>query len=582
MNEYEKTRLENIRKNEEMLKQLGLDLGKSKVKKVPPKKDPSTTKKRNYTASIKASSNVEPTRKSSRIRGIQAIDQKLDLDQVEKMITRKQDGNKHEVYQMKKSNIDYGKEVKLEDSNVDESDITYFKLVAEKLTNNSIDSSKNSNPTDNYVKEEGGLPINDETYIKSKIIEKSGRVSNVLEQAEKVALENIFADMNIRHEENCVGVVSSRIYSLAVHPSKDSSILVCAGSKTGSLGFLSMQKSGYRTQDWENVLSEAIKNIKRDADNGERSKNDNAFKIKKEDILDIKSENEESHGMNSNSNDDEEYSRFSFEPHSDVISTVVIPRQQSNFVYTSSYDGKVRYLDLNHPTSFNQVMNLNDDPKIISIDLQYQTNSDSGASPIVWFSTFSGYTGFCDSRVSGGIVHEFQSHDSRVGCVSTNPVYKNIIATSSLDRTVKVWDIRSMNHFIDETLQEPDFEKNNNSKKPKNETNSNGLDVKQNLEFEPDLADSITDKQFARHNNKTGRWISMFRTQWHPNVNFPSCFAIGNMDRSLDIFSGRSLSLTSSLYDKDLVTTIPAVNAFHPSLAVLATGNASGKVAIWS
>ncbi|OLY84680.1 hypothetical protein AYI68_g1146, partial [Smittium mucronatum] len=33
MSEYEKSRLENIRKNEEMLKSLGLDLGKSKKRK---------------------------------------------------------------------------------------------------------------------------------------------------------------------------------------------------------------------------------------------------------------------------------------------------------------------------------------------------------------------------------------------------------------------------------------------------------------------------------------------------------------------------------------------------------------------
>ncbi|OLY84783.1 DNA damage-binding protein CMR1 [Smittium mucronatum] len=537
MSEYEKSRLENIRKNEEMLKSLGLDLGKSKKRKsLESKKNSTGASKKHTTSRKKTVVHEQPTRQSSRIKGIKAKAPELDLERAEKLIssrTNRSYGPK--TISGVKSLVVNGDANENEEVSKNENDIKYFKLVAEKFSKTSTESDETRVKSENEAKSEEA-DENIEKYKTSTIVESSGRISNVLEQAEKLALERIFSDMEIRNEEGSVGVVSSRIYSMAIHPSKDlSSILVCAGSKMGSLGFWSAQRSEYRIKDWKSIYNDTLKEMMEDPD----EKSDQDIKPKASKLDHLKEEKEDLEEA-SKSISDPESNRFSFEPHSDVVSTVLIPQQQQNMVYTSGYDGKVLCLDLNHPTIFNKVMNLNEDPKIISIDLQYQSNSETSKNPIIWFSTFSGYGGFSDSRVPGGVVHEFKSHESRSGCISVNPVYKNIIVTSSLDRTVKVWDVRKMNYFVDESFQKLGI----NGVKRKKDSTEPAKENTSGLEFDPTLADSIseggcvtsayfspdgnriatasfndlvsiysfngktskiTDKQFARHNNKTGR-----------------------------------------------------------------------------
>ena len=85
-----------------------------------------------------------------------------------------------------------------------------------------------------------------------------------------------------------------------------------------------------------------------------------------------------------------------------------------------------------------------------------------------------------------------------------------------------------------------------------------------------------------RHNNQTGKWVTLFRALWHSNPSLEPHFSIGGMTRHAEIF-GKDGRLLASLYDPEWITAIPAVIAMHPILpARVATGNGSGRCTLWA
>jgi hypothetical protein len=94
----------------------------------------------------------------------------------------------------------------------------------------------------------------------------------------------------------------------------------------------------------------------------------------------------------------------------------------------------------------------------------------------------------------------------------------------------------------------------------------------------------------VRHDNQTGRWITHFEALWVS----PSVFVVGNMTRQLDLFAiptpasaaGKQQRLMKplsvGLRDDDYMTSIPAVNCVHATRPLVASGNASGKICLWS
>jgi WD repeat-containing protein 76 len=54
---------------------------------------------------------------------------------------------------------------------------------------------------------------------------------------------------------------------------------------------------------------------------------------------------------------------------------------------------------------------------------------------------------------------------------------------------------------------------------------------------------------------------------------------IGNMNRSVNIFNAKGEQM--AVLSETKLTAIPAVNVFHPSLPMIVSGNASGRMNIW-
>mmetsp|Transcript_29306 Transcript_29306/g.113606 ORF Transcript_29306/g.113606 Transcript_29306/m.113606 type:complete len:138 (-) Transcript_29306:250-663(-) len=86
-----------------------------------------------------------------------------------------------------------------------------------------------------------------------------------------------------------------------------------------------------------------------------------------------------------------------------------------------------------------------------------------------------------------------------------------------------------------------------------------------------------------KHDNNTGRWITKFKAEWYPQE--PGVFVCGSMKRphGLDVFDASTTehSIAGKLMSEYL-SAIPARHAFHPEMDVLATGNASGRLCIWT
>ena len=91
-----------------------------------------------------------------------------------------------------------------------------------------------------------------------------------------------------------------------------------------------------------------------------------------------------------------------------------------------------------------------------------------------------------------------------------------------------------------------------------------------------------------RHNNNTGRWVMPFRARWTPNGDG---FVIGSMNRMVEVFNacdtGKSKPAAGANYERafecadEKMTAIPARNAMHPRLPIIASGTNSGRIHIW-
>lgn len=107
-----------------------------------------------------------------------------------------------------------------------------------------------------------------------------------------------------------------------------------------------------------------------------------------------------------------------------------------------------------------------------------------------------------------------------------------------------------------------------------------------------DAKDALNLLSEIKHNNQTGRWITPFKAQWDPKsipLTNGGQFVCGSMDRVLDVFcfpkkidDDQKLAVKLFTSYSPLLTSQPAVNAVHPALDLVFSGNASGKIILWT
>ncbi|GJP46181.1 hypothetical protein CLOM_g5498 [Closterium sp. NIES-68] len=317
---------------------------------------------------------------------------------------------------------------------------------------------------------------------------------------------------------------------------------------------------------------------------------------------------------------------FTFRPHRNPVSGLAYcPLSLSN-VYTASYDGTIRCLDVTRASFL-----LLHSSSQFTFSTLTPSPPSSPFSPLLLLGTDSGHLVAFDPRAShGGPVGSWEVHDKKVSTVSFCPGQEEIIATASTDRTVRLWDVRKMvggggggggggerRGKRRKTGGEGQGVGGGGSAFHAAHSSSHASPLLElphargvnSAYFSPDgafLASTSYDdtirlwsrEQWSqsvsassnttpahpkpymskRHNNQTGRWVSSFRAVWASDSQH---VVVAGMGRTFDILSAASGAWLPPLASVELMTSIPARLAMHPSLPVIAGGSASGRVFVW-
>lgn len=369
-------------------------------------------------------------------------------------------------------------------------------------------------------------------------------------------------------EPNRIKITPERIYSAAFHPTEEKPI-VFMGDKLGHLGIVDASQ--------EPEVS-GVKNEDEDEDEEEGYPDPVITQIK---------------------------------PHTRTISSMHTHPSNPGTLFTGSYDSSIRTIDLQKQVAveiYGPSDKLEDSP-VSGIDM-------SATDPnTVYFTTLHGSFGQHDYRAPSTETKLYELSEKKIGGFTLNPVAPHYLTTASLDRTMRLWDLRkitknlptlvgehesrlSVSHAAfntvgqvatssyDDTIKIHSFgvvptSSAQSSRKLKVKQPTEKLESMQTWKSGYTLPPEVMNPEISiSHNNQTGRWVTILRPQWqrHPQDGIQK-LVIGNMNRFVDVYSATGEQLAQ--LGGDGITAVPAVAVFHPTKDYIAAGTASGKLCLW-
>jgi WD40 repeat protein len=281
-----------------------------------------------------------------------------------------------------------------------------------------------------------------------------------------------------------------------------------------------------------------------------------------------------------------------FKTHSRTITSFHFSPVDANAVYSASYDSSIRKLDLDKgvSTEVYAPVDADEDLPISAIDM---STTDPN---VILFSTLQGSMGRHDLRSPAAEAEIWTLTDHKIGGFSIHPLHPHLIATASLDRTLKIWDLRKMSGKGDE--RHPTLIGEHESRLSVSHASWSSAGHVATSSYDDTVkiydfsgagtwaaghelaAEDMKPLHQIRHNNQTGRWVTILKPQWQarPRDGLHK-FAIGNMNRFVDVFAADGEQLAQ--LGGDGITAVPAVAHFHPTMDWVAGGNGSGKLSLW-
>ena len=601
LSELEKKRQENIRRNQELLKKLDLDSISDSIKKEVDSKTPSPSlqKRRKTTKKPVVKKEVlEPSRRSRRIAGIKSeLEDPKEAARLREEEELKQ-RRKQELERLKRTRL-FG-DFKLIDLITNKKgDMIFEKNVMDrKLSHIGLDSKVEEQKEENEEEEEETINIDENNRV-LKLVQSLGDKFSAGDFYEEIrnsqtngnskdksldAKREEFDGLNIfpRFDPLDIKICHNRITSMFFHPSTTNRIVV-GGDTTGNVGiWLVDEQNNGKTDDEEPSIS----------------------------ILQL-------HGRN--------------------VSKIMTPTFSPEKIYTSSYDGSIRVLDLNKLSS-TELIYLNEPGTREDIALGISDINQCQDSSVIFMTTLDGEFYQHDTRTPFNSHHRhhlaakdlLRLHDKKIGGFAVNPNTNYQIATASLDRTLRIWDLRNVNKSVYsefENQKSPHMYGNYNSRlsvscvdwNQENRLVCNGYDdniclfdysggkihnelpviTEWKSDFVPSttpqhhkntttssknsgelmlelLPNNLTPFTKIKHNCQTGRWVSILKSHWQTNpADGVQKFIIANMNRGLDIYNQDGQILA---HLNEQVGAVPAVCTLHPSQNWAVGGSASGKV----
>jgi WD40 repeat protein len=459
LSEYEKQRQANIAQRDKLLKQLALDassagLGPKSVIKPLSKKE-NTQKKR--TTVRKVTEEPLPRRTSSRLAGLTA-DSEVAKRKADDEYTAAQ-----ELARAKRQRVS---------GDLNLSDVVVLGKEWDKSQNFLVDIVS------------GGAKARGRTFGETEVRETTDKELRALR--EKMSGLQLYDGF----EPNRIKITPERIYALGFHPTPDKP-LIFAGDKMGNLGIFDASQTSNTS---------ALKN--------ERIKTENGNGGNDED------------GDEDDDDDDPEPSITSFHLHTRTISSFQFSPLNASHLYTSSYDSSIRLLDLTKSTSSEIYAPLDSsaDEPLSGVEV------DPNSSTVLYFSRLDGAFGRTDTR-SPGTPDIFQLAEKKIGGFSLHPGNPHIFATASLDRFMRLWDLRKLSGKSGQKL--PALLGEHESRLSVSHAAFNAAGQVATASYDDTVkihtfegmsewgaSHKLADEEMApsaiiRHNNQTGRWVTM-------------------------------------------------------------------------
>ncbi|KAK8118150.1 uncharacterized protein PG998_006431 [Apiospora kogelbergensis] len=281
-----------------------------------------------------------------------------------------------------------------------------------------------------------------------------------------------------------------------------------------------------------------------------------------------------------------------FEMHTATISSIITPQCDHNSVISASYDSTIRCLDL--PTQVSsqvwQPEDESEDLKITCVDMSPEQKD------VLVFSTMYGSLGRVDRRAAGSKADLWDLTDNKIGGFSLHPLLPHLVATASLDRTLKIWDLRMIRgagdarrpallgeHTSRLSVSHAAWGRGGRIATSSYDDTVKIYDMSDAAKWKPgrDLdGDVMEPAHSVRHNNQTGRWVTILKPKWQGNpADGVEKFTIANMNRFVDVYDGDGKQLAQ--LEGEGITAVPAVTEFHPTHNWVAGGTGSGKLCLW-